>query len=102
MENQTGKKIKIIRTDNGLEFCNKELNSQLREAGIRHQTSNTYTPQQNGLAERMNRSLVEKARCMIFDADLSISFWAEAVSTAAYIYNRSPTRSITGKTPEEV
>jgi hypothetical protein len=101
VETQTGKKIKILRTDNGLEFCNKELDSQLRKAGIIHQTSNTYTPQQNGLAERMNRTLVEKARCMLFESNLPKYFWAEAISTAAYIYNRSPTRSVTGKTPEE-
>lgn len=102
VENQTGIKIKIIRTDNGLEYCNNELEAHLKRAGIRHQTSNTYTPQQNGLAERMNRTLVEKAKSMIFDADLPKSFWAEAVATAAYIVNRSPTKGLTAMTPEEV
>lgn len=85
-----------------MEYCNEELEAHLKKAGIRHQTSNTYTPQQNGLAERMNRTLVEKAKCMIFDADLTKSFWAEAVATAAYIVNRSPTKGLTAMTPEEV
>lgn len=102
VENQMDKTIKAIRTDNGLEYCNEELGGHLRKAGIRHQTSNTYTPQQNGMAERMNRTLVEKSRCMIFDAGLSIKFWAEAVSTVVHIQNRSPTSGIVGKTPEEV
>lgn len=99
-ENQLDKKIKIIRTDNGLEYCNNELESHLRRAGIRHQTTSTYTPQQNGVAERMNRTLEEKSRCMIFTAQLSKKFWAEAVITAAHVYNHSPTKGIT-VTPEE-
>lgn len=56
----------------------------------------------NGTAERMNRTLVEKARCLLNEAHLKKDFWAEAVSTAAYLVNRSPTRSIGGKTPEEM
>lgn len=52
-----------------------------------------YTPEQNGTAERMNRTIVEKARCMLFDANLSVKYWAEAVATAVYIINRSPSRS---------
>lgn len=68
VENQQNKKIKIFRTDNGLEFCNALFDSYLAEAGIIHQKTNTYTPEQNFISERMNRTLVERARCMLFDA----------------------------------
>ncbi|XP_046472611.1 uncharacterized protein [Neodiprion pinetum] len=104
VENQTGKRIKTLRTDNGKEYCNNELLSLLQKAGIQHQTTNPYTPEQNGVAERKNRTIVERARCMIFDAGLETQFRAEAVSTAAYIINRSPTRGLQDlrKTPEEV
>lgn len=70
VENQQNKKLKIFRTDNGLEFCNKEFDRYLAEAGIVHQKTNTYTPEQNAISERMNRTLVERARCMLFDAGL--------------------------------
>lgn len=100
-ERQLGKFIKILRSDNGSEYVTNELDEFLRCNGIIHQTSNPYTPEQNGLAERMNRTLVEKARSMLHGAGLPKSFWAEAVSTAAYLVNRSPT-SGHGKTPEEV
>ncbi|PZC85295.1 hypothetical protein B5X24_HaOG201791 [Helicoverpa armigera] len=63
-------------------------------SGIKHQTSTPYTPEQNGLAERMNRTLVERAKCMLFEAKLHKHFWAEAVVTAAYIINRSPSRAL--------
>lgn len=101
VENQIDEKIKILRSDNGLEFVNKKMQNYLKAKGIKHQTTPPYTPEQNGLAERMNRSLVEKARCMLFDANLKSSFWAEAVSTAAYLVNRTPA-SGTSKTPEEI
>ncbi|GBP03897.1 Retrovirus-related Pol polyprotein from transposon TNT 1-94 [Eumeta japonica] len=65
-------------------------------------TSIPYTPQQNGMAERMNRTLVERARCMLFYANLEKKYWAEALATAAYVVNRSPTKSLQGKTPYEM
>jgi transposase InsO family protein len=102
VENELGRKIKTIRSDNGKEYCNKEFESFLIRYGIEHQTSTPYSPQQNGLAERMNRTLVERAKCMLFDAQLSKKFWPEAVATAAYIVNRSPTKSVNGKTPIEM
>uniref|UniRef100_A0A2A4JA71 Integrase catalytic domain-containing protein n=1 Tax=Heliothis virescens TaxID=7102 RepID=A0A2A4JA71_HELVI len=101
-ENECNKKIKIIRTDNGLEYCNKDFEYYLSQYGIKHQTSTPYTPQQNGLAERMNRTLVERAKCMLLDAKLPKPFWAEATATAAYIINRSPTTSINKRTPYEL
>ncbi|KAL0811972.1 hypothetical protein ABMA28_009370 [Loxostege sticticalis] len=101
VENQLNVKIKTLRTDNGTEYTNKEFADFLRSSGIKHQTSTPYTPQQNGLAERMYRTLVEKARCMLINANLQKYLWAEAVVTAAYIVNRSPTRAPDWKTPEE-
>lgn len=101
VENQSNKKIKILRTDNGGEYCNRVLKNFLQGAGIQHQLTVPHTPQQNGVAERMNRTIVEKARCMLIDANMDKRFWAEAVSTAVYIINRSPTKCLTNKTPEE-
>ncbi|XP_011859670.1 PREDICTED: uncharacterized protein LOC105557114 [Vollenhovia emeryi] len=102
VENQTGRKIKAIRTDNGKEFINKKFQEITEKYGIVHQTSVPYSPQQNGLAERANRTIVEKARAMLLDAGLSKTYWAEATSTAVYLINRSPTKAITRKTPEDV
>lgn len=102
VENQTGLKIKYLRTDNGTEFCNRVFDSFLDKCGIIHQTTVPYTPQQNGLAERMNRTIVEKAKCMMFNACLDKCFWAEAVATAIYLINRSPCKGNVNKTPEEI
>ena len=62
---------------------------------------NTKTPQQNGVAERLNRTLVETVRSMLIDSKLPHKFWAEALSTATYLRNRSPTKAIEGMTPHE-
>lgn len=101
-ENQKERKIKILRTDNGLEFCSKEFEQYLTNAGIIHQKTNVYSPQQNGLSERMNRSLVEKARCLIFDAGLHKKFWAEAINTSVYLRNRSVVTGLKNITPYEI
>lgn len=61
-----------------------------------------YTPQQNGLAERMNRTIIEKARCILLESNLEKDMWTEAVMTAVYLINRSPTRALEGKTPAEM
>lgn len=102
VENELERKIKVIRSDNGTEYCNKEFENFLSKHGIEHQTSTPYTPQQNGLSERMNRTLVERAKCMLIDAQLPKRLWGEAIATATYIINRSPTKSIEGKTPVEM
>lgn len=102
VENQTGKKIKMIRTDNGTEYVGQNFDSFCKQWGIVHQTSNTYTPQQNGVAERMNRTICERAKCMLFDAELDKAYWGEAVNTAAYVINRSISSSLQGRTPEGI
>ncbi|KAJ8889956.1 hypothetical protein PR048_009461, partial [Dryococelus australis] len=78
------------------------IDKYTRELGIQHQTTCPYTPEQNGLVERLNCTLVEKARCLLIEARLDCTFWAEAVNTAAYLHNRSPSSVLDGQTPEEV
>lgn len=102
VERQKGLKVKVIRSDNGTEYVNKEFDEYLKSAGIKRQLTVPYTPQQNGVAERCNRTLVEMARAMLNSAALNESFWAEAVACAAYLRNRSPTKALDGKTPFEM
>ena len=73
--------MKEIRTDRGRELLNKEMAQFCSEEGITHELTCPYTPEQNGVAERLNRTLREKARAMISDAGLSSELWAEAVDT---------------------
>lgn len=102
VEKQTGKKIKCLRTDNGREYLNKDFDNFLREHGIKRQLTIPYTPQQNGVAERANRTLVEMARTMIIHSGLSEGFWAEAVRTSSYIRNRTTTKILQDQTPYEI
>ncbi|GJX06381.1 putative ribonuclease H-like domain-containing protein [Tanacetum coccineum] len=88
IENQLSHKVKIIRSDNGTEFKNRDMLEFCGNKGIKQEYSNARTPQQNGVAERMNRTLIEAARTMLADSLLPTTFWAEAVSTACYIFNR--------------
>ena len=102
VEKQTEKKVKKLHTDNGMEFCSEEFNSYCKSKGmVRHYTV-PYTPQQNGVAKRMNRTIISKARCMLSNAGLHRHFWAEAASTACCLINRSPSIAINKKTPIEV
>ncbi|GJT23144.1 retrovirus-related pol polyprotein from transposon TNT 1-94 [Tanacetum coccineum] len=97
-----GKNISLevitVRTDRGTEFLNKTLHAYFKEEGIEHQTSTPRTPEQNGVVERRNRTLVEAARTMLSASKLPLSFWAEAVATACYTQNRSIIISTHGKT----
>ena len=99
VEKSFGKELKTLRTDNGGEYTSREFASYLKEEGIRHETTVPKTPEQNGVAERMNRSIVEMARSML--GSMPRRFWAEAVSTAVHLRNRSPTSAVAGKTPYE-
>lgn len=101
VENETGRKMKCLRTDNGTEYCNKQLTTMLIKSGIRHQTTVPYSPQQNGVAERMNRTMVERARCMLFHCGLPKKFWAEAVANAVYVINRSVSAAIAKNIPQQ-
>ena len=89
--NQTGQTIGTLRSDRGGEYISEQLEQYLRSEGIRHELTVRYAHQQNGLAERFNRTVCEAARAMIVESGLSKSFWAEAVNTAVYVRNRVPT-----------
>jgi len=102
VENQTGLTIKRFRSDNGTEFVNKRFTGLFARRGIVHESSIDYTPQQNAVAERVNRTIIEKTRCMLVDADLPKQYWAETASTAIYLRNRCPTKALRGSIPEEV
>ncbi|GJZ57564.1 retrovirus-related pol polyprotein from transposon TNT 1-94, partial [Tanacetum coccineum] len=78
-----------IRTDKGTEFLNKTLHAYFKEEGIEHQTSAPRTPEENGIVERRNRTLVEAARTMLSASKLPLFFWAEAITTACYTQNKS-------------
>ena len=96
VENHTEKKIKTFQSDNGGEF--KEL---CRESGIKRELITPYNPQQNGIAERKNRTIMEAARAMLHDHDLPMHLCAEAARTAMYVHNCTPHRVLDNKTPEE-
>ncbi|GJR13982.1 putative ribonuclease H-like domain-containing protein [Tanacetum coccineum] len=102
IENLVDKKVKIIRSDNGTEFKNKVMDDFCREKGIKREYSVARTPQQNGVAERRNRTLIEAARTMLADSKLPTTFWAEAVSTACYVQNRVLVVKPHNKTPYEL
>jgi hypothetical protein len=102
VELESEKKIKCLRTDNGGEYTSDEFDNFCQHEGIKRQFTTAYTPQQNGVAERMNRTLLERTRAMLKAAGLGKSFWAEAVNTACYVINRSPSTAIELKTPMEM
>ncbi|BBH00217.1 multidrug resistance-associated protein 9 [Prunus dulcis] len=101
VELQSGFKVQCVRSDKGGEFTSCEFNKLCEEAGIQRQFSMAYTPQQNGVVERKNRTVVEMAKAMLQEKDLPYYLWAEAVHTAVYILNRCPTKALKHKTPFE-
>ncbi|GJV40451.1 putative ribonuclease H-like domain-containing protein [Tanacetum coccineum] len=102
LENQLSHNVKIIRCDNGTEFKNHAMNEFCAKKGIKREFSVARTPQQNGVAERKNRTLIEAARTMLADSLLPIPFWAEAVNTACYVLNRVLVTKPQNKTPYEL
>ncbi|GKB28085.1 ribonuclease H-like domain-containing protein [Tanacetum coccineum] len=102
IENLVDHKVKVIRCDNGTEFQNREMNQFCEMKGILRQYSVAGTPQQNGVAERRNRTLIEAARTMLADSKLPTTFWAEAVNTACYVQNRVLVVKPHNKTPYEL
>ena len=93
--------IKTLRTNNGGEYISTEFNLYLTKEGIKHELTIPHTPQQNGVAERLNRTLIEGVRTMLADSKLPHRFWAEALSTTVYLHNHSPTKALEGITPFE-
>ncbi|GJX73387.1 putative ribonuclease H-like domain-containing protein [Tanacetum coccineum] len=102
IENQLNQKVKTIRCDNGTEFKNRDIIEFCGSKGIKREYSNARTPQQNGVAERKNRTLIEAARTMLADSFLPNTFWAEAVSTTCYVLNRVLVTKPQNKTPYEL
>ncbi|GJV89926.1 putative ribonuclease H-like domain-containing protein [Tanacetum coccineum] len=102
VENLIDQRVKVIRCDNGTEFKNKEMNQFCERKGIKREFSVARTPQQNGVAERKNRTLIEAARTMLADSKLPTTFWAEAVNTACYVQNRVLVTKPHNKTPYEL
>lgn len=93
------REIHTLQSDNGGEYVSWEMKNFCKENLIQHQTSCSQTPQQNGLAERRNRSILEIVRASLFDMSVPRKYWGEAVRFAAYIMNRTPSRVIEFKTP---
>nr|GFD04803.1 putative ribonuclease H-like domain-containing protein [Tanacetum cinerariifolium] len=94
--------VRRIRTDNGTEFVNHTLRDYYEEVGISHDTSVARFPQQNGVVERRNRTLIEAARTMLIYTQAPLFLWAEAVATACFTQNRSIIRLHHGKIPYEI
>ena len=102
VENETGLKIKRVRSDNGGEYRENRFREFCANNGIKMEKTVPMTPQQNGIAERMNRTLNERAGSMRIHVGLPKMFWAKAVNTAAYLINCGPSIPLDGKIPEEV
>jgi hypothetical protein len=102
VENETDLKVKCLKSDNGGEYISKEFVDYCAKQGIKMIKTVPGTPQQNGVAERMNRTLNERARSMRLNAGIPKAFWADAVNTAAYLINRSPCVPLDFKLPEEM
>lgn len=101
VEKKSGKSIKCLRTDRGGEFTSTDFKYFCEEHGIRRQLTTAYSPHQNGVAERKNRTVMNMVRCMLVAKKMPKSFWGEAVMWTFYLLNRCPTVSVLNKTPQE-
>ncbi|RVW66685.1 Retrovirus-related Pol polyprotein from transposon TNT 1-94 [Vitis vinifera] len=101
VEKETGAFICCLRTDRGGEFTSLEFNAFCKTNGISRQLTAAYTPQQNGVAERKNRTIMNMVRSMLSEKQVPKNFWPEAVNWTAHVLNRSPTLAVKGVTPEE-
>lgn len=95
-------KLGRLRCDNGREYLSTEMKNYCAQQGIQYEFTIKYTQQQNGVTERMNRTAIERARCMIINSKLSKSFWSEAVITAVYLINKNSTKEIKRKVPAKL
>ncbi len=102
LETQAGSTVKTVRTDRGGEYLNADLSEFFSSKGMVHETTAPYTPQQNGAAERLNRTVFDKVRAMLADSGLPKSLWAEAAVTANYLRNVSPCSASSSMTPWEL
>lgn len=101
MEKKVGVPIKCLWTDRGGEFNSAEFNDFCKHDGIKRQLTIVYTPQQNGVAERKNKTVMNLVRAMLSVKGMLKTFWPEAVRWAIHVLNRSPTLAVKNRTPEE-
>jgi hypothetical protein len=102
VERYTGKKIKALRSDNGGEYISDAFSKHLTSCGIHHHFTAPYTPSQNGVAERFNRTIKSAMRSVMHESHLPNGFWADATAYVTYTRNRVPSAAIPGKTPYEL
>ena len=93
-ENQSKCKMQVIRSNNGTKYTSEKFNKFCEDAGIEHQLTTPYTPQQNGVVEKKNRRLMEIKSCLLHDKGLPKEFWAEATHTSVFLLNRLPTKAL--------
>jgi transposase InsO family protein len=101
-KNEVYFKIKNIRSDNGFEFKNSRIEDYCDEKGVKHEFSAKYTPQQNRVVERKNRTLIDMTRSMLSEYNVSDSFWVKAINTACHASNRLFGLLLLKKTPYEL
>lgn len=101
VENQTKRKIKKMRTNNGLLFFFLKFKGFAKREGIARHYIMPHTPQHSGLAERMNRKILERVRCILSSFSLPCEFWAKVVKTTCYLINIYPSSTLNFKTPHE-
>lgn len=99
VKKESEKKIKVLRTDRSVEFCSKQFSEYCEETGIGRNYTAPYTPQQNGVVERRNRTVVAMARSFLKEKGMPSNLWGEAIRHSVYVLNRLPTRSLSGTTP---
>ena len=99
VERMSDYQLKILHTDNGGDYTSRKFSDYLKAEGSRHELIVPKNPEQNGVAERLNRTLVESVRSMLTDVQLPHKFWAEALSTAVFMRNQSSTSTVPGMTP---
>ncbi|KAM1597308.1 hypothetical protein ACFX1Z_032224 [Malus domestica] len=100
-EAKSNHKLVAVRSDRGGEYTSNDFQAYCKEQGIRHQLTTAYTPQQNGIAERKNRTILDLTRSMLKEKNLLKELWAEAVACSIYLLNRCPTKSVKKMTPQE-
>ncbi|KAE8236259.1 hypothetical protein A4X13_0g9209, partial [Tilletia indica] len=101
-QNETDERLVVVRSDNGKEFVNRQSQDWAKELGVWWETTNPYTSQQNGVAERWNRTLQDRMRSMLLTSGLGNSYWPHAMRAAAYVLNRTPRMKDGRRIPEEI
>ena len=101
IERQSGKLLMVLGTDGGGEYTSREFEDFYEKCGIQHAVTTLYTPQQNGLAKRRNKIVLDMARSLLNQKGLPHNFWGEAVTTTTYLLNKCPTKRLKEKVPEQ-